>query len=650
MAVIPNFESLLLEARQSLGLERFSSKKQAEFLNLGMSLTTYQSIIANELDKIFDVLEMDQGARRDAWLNLRSWIDFQPAVVQRTWTCNASPQQLVWYMSSYCYAPAIGRILANWNLEGAFDRGMPGGEFWFLPSVDERTQSLVLPVPKVVSWLMDLLGLPMDKVKLDLGGEKAKRKDEGTYDSMERSLYNWLNGKTPHIQSIESYFPDDAQLEFKGTFDLNYQQSHTDHFAAAKAFIQRKGLDAEALRDQIPITQPGVIETILAGESPVEIEQEFIQLLSIRYARPEMQTVRQRLRVARMVQDGYKRLVKFLCPDIDPACTDPYQNKVRQLLGIVETIYNLSIGAYKNCDNRVEEDAWFESKLAPWDQETIFLSIIPSRFATAFHEVPEMLTREFARLDPNAPLEDLVPMDQANAQRITQAKLQQIRNLIDEAERVAYLRGCIETSLPWNPLQSESDYWVVSQVAQTKTLSENARENVIKRMRELAKTPGQFIGAILIELHMLLNAGLNERPLDVESRVKTLLAEADASPGKTEWEAALLQYQAKHHLAQNDFKSATILLRDALEASAERNCGSMRGEIARDYFAVSLVNRRLTPRDHEKPFRHMLANGAIEGVGISLENTAKAVAEYFLDTLYKPYPNYPNQKIAILID
>jgi len=650
MAVIPNFESLLLEVRQSLGLERFSSKKQAEFLNLDMSLKTYQSLIENELDKIFDALELDADACRDARLNLMNWIGFHQAVVQRTWTCNASPQQVAWYMSSYCYAPAIGRILANWNLKGAFDLGMPGGEFWFLPSVNERTQSLVLPVQKVVSWLMDLLDLPMDKAKLDLGGEKAKRKDEGTYDSMERTLYNWRDGKTPHIQSISSYFPDDAKLEFKGTFVLDGQQSHADCFAAAKAFIQRKGLDADALRDQIPITQPGVIEAILAGESPADIEQEFIRLLSIRYAKPKMQTVRQRLRVARMVQDGYKRLVKFLCRDIDPACTDPYQNKVRQLLAIVETIYNLSIGAYKNCDNRAEEDAWFESKLAPWDKETIFLSILPSRFVTAFHEVPEMLTREFSRLDPTAPLEDLVPMDHANAQRIIQAKLQQLQNLIDEAERVAYLRVCIETALPWSPLQSESDYWVVSQVAQTEGLTGNARENVIKRMRKLATTPGQLIGAILIELHMLLNTGLKERPADVETRVKALLAEADASPGKAEWEAALLQYQAKHHLAQNDFKSATSLLKEALEASAERNCGSMRGEIARDYFAVSLVNRRLTPRDHEKPYRHMLANGAIEGMSISMENTAKAVAEYFLDTLYKPYPNYPSQKVAILID
>jgi len=168
MAVIPNFESLLLEVRQSLGLERFSSKKQAEFLNLDMSLKTYQSLIENELDKIFDALELDADACRDARLNLMNWIGFHQAVVQRTWTCNASPQQVAWYMSSYCYAPAIGRILANWNLKGAFDLGMPGGEFWFLPSVNERTQSLVLPVQKVVSWLMDFVSYSVTMGRLSI--------------------------------------------------------------------------------------------------------------------------------------------------------------------------------------------------------------------------------------------------------------------------------------------------------------------------------------------------------------------------------------------------------------------------------------------------------------------------------------------------
>lgn len=109
-------------------------------------------------------------------------------------------------------------------------------------------------------------------------------------------------------------------------------------------------------------------------------------------------------------------------------------------------------------------------------------------------------------------------------------------------------------------------------------------------------------------------------------------------------------FAARHRLAQNDFKSAASLFKEAPEASAKRNCDSMRGEIARDYFTVSLVNRRLTPRDHEKPFRHMLAHGAFDGMCISFENTAKGVAECFLETLYKPFPGYPPKEISFNLD
>jgi hypothetical protein len=97
-------------------------------------------------------------------------------------------------MSAYSYAPALGRLVANWNLGQAFDVGMPGGEFWFLPMLDESRTRVSLPVQHVLAWLMDLVGLPMDELKKDVGGARAKRAD--AHDSMERSLYNWKAGET----------------------------------------------------------------------------------------------------------------------------------------------------------------------------------------------------------------------------------------------------------------------------------------------------------------------------------------------------------------------------------------------------------------------------------------------------------------------
>jgi hypothetical protein len=47
----------------------------------------------------------------------------------------------------------------------------------------------------------------------------------------------------------------------------------------------------------------------------------------------------------------------------------------------------------------------------------------------------------------------------------------------------------------------------------------------------------------------------------------------------------------------------------------------------------------------------MLADGMIEGsANPSLEDTAKAVAEYYWDTLYKPYPGYPAERPASTTD
>jgi hypothetical protein len=138
----------------------------------------------------------------------------------------------------------------------------------------------------VVRWLLDLLGKPMDKAKLDLG-DPQQDPDLERYDSMERNLYYWLKGKTtPHVATIEEYFLDEAQPDFRGCFVMPEDLSESALLDAACQFVA-KGLNADTLRDQIPMTQPGRIETILAGEASTEEVHEFARLLAIRYASPK---------------------------------------------------------------------------------------------------------------------------------------------------------------------------------------------------------------------------------------------------------------------------------------------------------------------------------------------------------------------------
>ncbi len=645
MASIPTFESILLEIRQSLGLERIQSKKQASLIKLEEPWKSHIEHMRTELGNVFDALEMDAAARHDCERNLLNVFGFEQALARHTWTLGASQQQVIWHLAMFSYAPGLGRVLANWNLAEPFDKGMPGGVFWFLPIVDPNTQTVNQPVQQVVRWLLDLLGKPMDRAKLEVGGQAAAENDR--FDSIERNLYNWLDGTIPHVKKIEEYFPDDAQMDFRGCFVIPEDLPDTALLDASRAFVVRKQLDADTLRDQIPMTQPGRIEAVLNGDAPMDEIREFVRLLSIRYAVPDMRTIRQRLRVARATQDAYRRLLAFLCPNVEPTCADPTQNKVLQLLGLISYVYDLTIKAYKQNDSQAEENRWFESQLPPWDKETILLSIVPSRFNTAHIEVGEMLTRIFSTLKADDSLPDYVlSLSPADIESTTLRKLELITLLAHDAQHTNATLDRIRRSSAWRVLRDVSDYWIVSQIALDESLSPKARAAAIERLREVASTPDQTLGAIMIELGSLLNAERKQRPAGVEKRVGTLLAEAETSEAYSRWEAGVLQYRAKDSLAKNDYENAVKYFEKSLDATHTHNHGGLRGEIARDCFAVMVANSGLDHKRHEKPFRHMLADGSmIEGsTSPSLEDTAKAVLEYFWDTLYKPYPDYPVER------
>ncbi|TDF62058.1 ankyrin repeat domain-containing protein [Cupriavidus sp. L7L] len=647
MATLPTFESVLLEIGQCLGLKRRSTKKQGEFVKLEMTLENHLDMVASELQGIFDALEMSDAARRDAFRNLNNWTGFQRLLAQNVWTFDASARQVVWHLCAFTYAPAAGRLIANWNLGEAFDHGMPGGEFWFLPHVDQKTKQLALPMQHVVGWIIDLLGLPMDQLAANLG--TATRRAKGKQDSIERSLYKWKHGTIPEIKTIEEYFPDDSALNFNGTFEVSAELPHEDKVAAALAFVDRKRLNPQALRSQIPMTQPGRIEAIMNGQASTEEQAEFVRLLGVRYGKPSMRTIRQRLRTARAVQDGYKRLVEFLCPGVDFTCSNPNDNKVLQVFALVQFSYNLTVEAYKRADSEVEQDAWFEAHLPPEDRATLFRSVLPSHRPNAHTEVGDLLTHRFARLDAQAPLDDFFALDSADWPRVAQTKISLMNDFFKCLQREFELRDLFRRHSPWRLLQTEADYLVVSQLALSDDISPKAREAALARLRELAKSPEDTVGAIVCALGNLINCDISDRPRDVEQRVEMLLEEAERSPGHATWALPLLQYRAKHCLARNQFDEAAKLFKQAVDCGFERNFGSVIGEAARDLFATLVADRRLMPSRHERPYRIMLMTNMINGdpMNISIAEVAKQVAEDFWTDLYKPYPGYERRRPLI---
>lgn len=185
---------------------------------------------------------------------------------------------------------------------------------------------------------------------------------------------------------------------------------------------------------------------------------------------------------------------------------------------------------------------------------------------------------------------------------------------------------------------------MVNQVAQSSVLPLHTREIACARARELARTPSETLGAIILQLHALFQRGRADRPKNMRHQVEQLLALAEDNPAFAEWEAVVLQYKAKHYLAANEFEAARKLFDDALDACNVRNYGPIRGEIARDAFAV-VVERPpvgFSLRNYEGYMRNMLAFGALFPVDDknppTLEDTACEVSEYFWQCLYAPYP------------
>lgn len=642
MANFPSAEAILLEIHQSLGRNPYQTKKKEKFAALRGSLASHNAMGVEVLDAIFDGLGMDPQARLDALSNFEEFGNSYKELELNTWSFDADLREITWMLLGYFLVPGLARHVAFWNLASPLDTGMPGGRFWYLPEIRELdgVPSIYMPVAQVVDWLLDLLGMPLEEFAGNRGLSTGDSEDRDS-EKVLRSLYNWRKETNPNPGSFAKYFPDNMTVPFRGTFDLDSKISLGKQFDAALDFVKRKNLTAEKLRIEIPMTQEGRLEAILAGTDDAKERAEFVARLADRYAAPSSLTIRQRLVIARMVQDGYVRLLKFVCPGVGRLCADPQQNKLLQLFSIYKLVYNTTIDAWRFSNHLGEgaEDMWFEEHLPPWDKLGLFLSILPSRRKDGVRALGELLTRHFASVTPNSLLEDHRGLDKDSVASIVERNMERLRVHAEELKAEIELSERLKTSSAWRTLQDVQNFWVVSQVAQQPDLRPRARQGVFERLRELATSPSEALQVVLFDLHRLLNGERSDRPKDARVRVQVLIEEATASPAYEIWEAPLLQYKAKHRLACNDFEGAGKLFKEALEAGRKRCYGPLRGEVARDCLAVEVANRKLVANNAEMYYRVMLAEGIMtdceEIPGI--EDTARWASDYFWDTLYKPY-------------
>ena len=641
MGTLPKIESVLLEIHQSLGGNNsYSTVQKNKFATGKISISKQSDMMKTIILSIFEKLEVQQDSFDTIWQPLTNIANAYKGLELKTWTLDADQKQINWMLLTHFLVPGFARFSAFQAIQTPFDKGMPGGRFWYLPELvtSDGDKNLVLPVPQVIDWLTDLLGTDV--------GNVANQSLDIDIQNLKRSLYNWKNGiNTIRYSSIYEYFPDGLSLDFEGSFTLDETASTDKQFNQALTFIKKKGLNAQKLKFELPLSEELLTE-ILQGNVNEEEKVRLIECLLDRYSAPTIDVIRQRLVVACVVQDIYHRLVKSLCPDVDKHCVDPIKNKVLQLFSLYKVVYNLTIDAWRNFryDSEFAEDMWFETHLPEWDKESLFLSILPSRKETGIDELATYLSYSF-RINTSEVLDDVIGHDDNSCTEIAERTVRKLHHFYEEQTKTQELKARMQQSSPWRALQNEQNYWVVSGVAQSTDLPIRLKEMTAKRMRELANTPFEKILVVIPELAYYLNGESKNRPKDCKNKVDALLDEAEKTEGYDLWKFAILQYKAKHLLAQNNFGEASQYFRDALEESFKCSYGLITGEIARDCLAIAVANQKLITNNHEKYYREMLSGGIIESDQIpSIEEVARWAYSYFWEDLYKPYPGIKPQQ------
>ncbi|RZK38840.1 MAG: ankyrin repeat domain-containing protein [Pedobacter sp.] len=641
MGTLPIIESVLLEIHQSLGGNTsYSTVQKNKFATGKSSISKQSDMMKTIILSIFEKLNVHPESSEAIWQSLINIANAYKGLELKTWTFNADQKQINWMLLTHFLVPGLARFSAFQAIETPFDKGMPGGRFWYLPEVVESDgdKKLILPVPQVIDWLTDLLGTDVDNI--------ANQSLDIDIQNLRRSLYNWKNGtNTIRYSSIYEYFPDGLSLDFAGAFTLDETITLDEQFNRALAFINKKELNAQKLKFEIPLSEE-ILTDILQGNVNEKEKIRLIECLLNRYSAPSIEVIRQRLIIASVVQDIYQRLVKSQCPDVDKYCIAPQKNKVLQLFALYKGVYNLTVEAWRNCSDKGEsaEDMWFEAQLPEWDKQSIFLSILPSGKETAIDELATYLSYSF-RINASDVLDDVIGHDPKSCAEIAERTVRKLHHFYEEQTKTQELKARMQQSSPWRALQNEQNYWVVSGVAQSTDLPIRLKEMTAKRMRELANTPFEKILVVIPELAYYLNGESKNRPKDCKNKVDALLDEAEKTEGYDLWKFAILQYKAKHLLAQNNFGEASQYFREALEESFKCSYGLITGEIARDCLAIAVANQKLITNNHEKYYREMLSGGMIESDQIpSIEEVARWAHSYFWEDLYKPYPGVKPQQ------
>lgn len=164
------------------------------------------------------------------------------ALELHTQTYSASPQQALWVLLAFDVMPSLGRTWGFWCQDEPLLPRMPEDDLWFLPHQDPASPDrLILPVEAVLSWWLEQIDAPLDR----LWGEYD--------DERRRTLDNWKSGRrTPAISRIMEWFSDDYQFSYKSS-----DEAHLSTAQLRSLLLWARAIE-QAYKDLVGYLTPGV--------------------------------------------------------------------------------------------------------------------------------------------------------------------------------------------------------------------------------------------------------------------------------------------------------------------------------------------------------------------------------------------------------
>lgn len=655
MSTFPTLEGVLFHLYQFAGLNvgkgKYQSMQKERFTHRDNSLETQHQMFRNLIDELFSELglDSDRELKRDLLLGVSELYSLASVVENGVYTFGANKRQIAWSVLRIFYVPWISRKVAFWNIRGAFDPGMPGGRFWFLPHLTDTKPQLEvsLPVANVCRWLLDLMG-EKNAYKLDQKVQYSGRNSPNS-DTLKRNLYGWLNGRTIASQKIHEYFSEDADVPFNGAYCLDGDLDGNGRYKAVCQFIREKELTPEELSHQIPMSQ-SKIDSVLNDSASETDKKLFYQLVAKRWKAPRMAVVRQKLLFARLVQHAYTKLLNLLCPEVSPDCSDLGQNKVLQLAALFMHIYNATMESYHEASSDEEADRKFMALLRQHPFH-FYLEALNTQLGERSVGMTCSLINMDLRRRADDCLPNMLPFDEETLEGLLTERRGFLKDLINETSEKEEAINKVRVSLDKNTAVLQcSNVRGLTSIYSGDEFSSEVRNLALSKAKEMSLSEYEVFHVILAELHAHLNLHRSKYQDGIEIYVEGLLCNAESHPYYDKFEACVLQYRGKHLLSKGMFECAADKFSEALDACRRSGYGDLKGEIARDLLALKLLLEPDATALHERLFKITSYCGmlTVEGqtvhqhpylpVPISWdENTRQGLSEYFIEDLFRPY-------------